>query len=141
MSKLRFVLDTNLIISAALFEKSIARSAFEKAITTGEIIISDALQLEISEVMLRPKFDRYVALETRLRFLSGFISLSTVVDISERIKVCRDPKDDMVLEAAVNGNVNAIITGDQDLLILHPFRQIAVLSPRTFLDQEGQSTR
>lgn len=137
MSKSRFVLDTNLIVSAALFKQSVARQAFEKAITTGEILISDALQTELSGVMLRQKFDRYVALETRLRFLSGFISLSTVVEISERIQVCRDPKDDMILETAVNGQADTIITGDQDLLVLHPFRQIAVLSPRAFLDQDS----
>lgn len=137
MSKSRFVLDTNLIVSAALFKQSIARQAFEKAITTGEILLSDALQTELSEVFLRQKFDRYVSLETRLRFLSGFISLSTVVEISEQIQVCRDPKDDMVLETAVNGQANTIITGDQDLLVLHPFRQIAVLSPRAFLDQDN----
>lgn len=137
MSKSRFVLDTNLIVSAALFKQSVARQSFEKAITTGEILLSDALQTELSEVMLRQKFDRYVSLETRLRFLSGFISLSTVVEISERIEVCRDPKDDMVLETAVNGQANTIITGDQDLLVLHPFRQIAILSPRAFLDQNS----
>ena len=137
MSQSRFVLDTNLIVSAALFKQSVARQAFEKAITTGDILLSDALQAELSEVMLRQKFDRYVSLETRLRFLSGFISLSTVVEISERIQVCRDPKDDMVLETAVNGQAIIIITGDQDLLVLHPFRQIAVLSPRTFLDQDN----
>lgn len=137
MSKSRFVLDTNLIVSAALFKQSLARQAFEKAITTGDILLSDALQAEVSEVLLRHKFDRYVSLETRLRFLSGFISLSTVVEISERIQVCRDPKDDMVLETAVNGQADTIITGDQDLLILHPFRQITILSPRVFLDQDG----
>ena len=137
MSKSRFVLDTNLIVSAALFKQSVARQAFEKAITTGDILLSDALQAELSEVMLRQKFDRYVSLETRLRFLSGFISLSMVVEISERSQVCRDPKDDMVLETAVNGQAIIIITGDQDLLVLHPFRQIAVLSPRTFLDQDN----
>ncbi|MAU01197.1 MAG: putative toxin-antitoxin system toxin component, PIN family [Anaerolineaceae bacterium] len=126
-----------MIVSAALFKQSVARQSFEQAITTGEILLSDTLQTELSEVMLRQKFDRYVSLETRLRFLSGFISLSTVVEISERIQVCRDPKDDMVLETAVNGQADTIITGDQDLLVLHPFRQIAVLSPRTFLDQDS----
>ena len=137
MSKSRFVLDTNLIVSAALFKQSVARQAFEKVLTTGDILLSDALQAEVSEVLLRNKFDRYVSLETRLRFLSSFISLSTVVEISERIQVCRDPKDDMVLETAVNGQATTIITGDQDLLVLHPFRQIAVLSPRAFLDQDN----
>ncbi|MCB8977161.1 MAG: putative toxin-antitoxin system toxin component, PIN family [Ardenticatenaceae bacterium] len=137
MSKSRFVLDTNLIVSAALFKQSVTRQAFEKAITTGDILLSDALQAEVSEVLLRHEFDRYVSLETRLRFLSGFISLSTVVEILERIQVCRDPKDDMVLETAVNGQADIIITGDQDLLVLHPFRQIAVLSPRAFLDQDN----
>ena len=137
MNKSRFVLDTNLLVSAALFKQSVARQAFEKVLTTGKILLSDALQAEVSEVLLRNKFDRYVSLETRLRFLSGFISLSMVVEISERIQVCRDPKDDMVLETAVNGQADTIITGDQDLLVLHPFRQIAVLSPRAFLDQDN----
>lgn len=137
MNKSRFVLDTNLIVSAALFKQSVARQAFEKALTTGDILLSDALQAEVSEVLLRQKFDRYVSLETCLRFLSGFISLSTVVEISEQIQVCRDPKDDMVLETAVNGQADTIITGDQELLVLHPFRQIAVLSPRAFLNQDN----
>ena len=55
------------------------------------------------------------------------------IQIIETIKACRDPKDDMFLELAVNGNANYIITGDDDLLSLNPFREIKILTPNDFL--------
>jgi len=56
------------------------------------------------------------------------------IEITERIEVCRDPKDNMFLELAVNGHADVIITGDADLIALHPFRGIAILNPATYLD-------
>jgi putative PIN family toxin of toxin-antitoxin system len=134
MNKPRFVLDTNLIISAALLERSIAYQAFEKAILHGQIIIADALQSELSEVILRSKFDRYVSVEKRLRFLASFISQAEPVIVTTNLQICRDPKDDMILELALDGQANCIVTGDKDLLVLHPFRDITILSPKIFLD-------
>ena len=46
---------------------------------------------------------------------------------------CRDPKDNQFLELAVNGQADFIVTGDEDLLVLHPFRAIPILTPRDFL--------
>ncbi|MDE2844360.1 MAG: putative toxin-antitoxin system toxin component, PIN family [Chloroflexota bacterium] len=48
--------------------------------------------------------------------------------------MCRDPKDDKFLELAVSGQASHIVSGDQDMLELHPFRGIPVLSPRSFSD-------
>ena len=135
MNDARFVLDTNLIISAALLEKSVAYQAFAKALLNGSLLISDALQEELSKVILRPKFDRYVSEAKRLRFLAQFLSLAKSVSIIEKIEVCRDPKDNMILELAVSGRANCIVTGDKDLLVLNPFREIVILSPRTFLNE------
>lgn len=56
------------------------------------------------------------------------------VKIEENIRICRDPKDDKFLEVAVNGTATYIISGDNDLLVLHPFRAIPIVTPRTFLD-------
>lgn len=135
MNKPRFVLDTNLIISAALSARSTSRLAFEKALTKGIILISDETQDELTEVLMRPKFDRFISEERRLRFLANFLSLATSLKITEQIDACRDPKDNKFLELAVSGKAICIVTGDKDLLILHPFRDIAVLSPAGFLEQ------
>lgn len=135
MNKPAFVLDANLIISATLLEQSVARQAFEKALLKGSILLSEALQTELTALFLRPKFDRYLSLEKRLRFLASLIQLSVPTPITHRLQVCRDPKDDMILELALAGQASCIVTGDQDLLVLHPFREIAILSPRQFLDE------
>ena len=135
MNNARFVLDTNLVISAALLEKSVAFQAFTKAVLNGSLLISDKLLEELSEVILRPKFDRYVSEAKRIRFLAQFLNLAIPVSIVEEIDVCRDPKDNMILELAVSGRANCIVTGDKDLLVLHPFREIPILSPRLFLDE------
>lgn len=50
------------------------------------------------------------------------------------ITACRDPKDDKFLELAVSGRATHIISGDTDLLTLNPFRGIAILPPRAFLE-------
>jgi len=51
------------------------------------------------------------------------------------VRACRDPDDDKFFEAALAGRADVIITGDADLLVLHPFRQVAILSPTGYLDR------
>lgn len=135
MSKPRFVLDTNLVISAALLDTSFARRVFEAAVSVGEILLSQAVQAELSDVFMRSKFDRYVSSLHRLQFLANFIAIATSVQVTETIRVCRDPKDDKFLELAVSGQAVCIISGDKDLLVLHPFQAISILSPSDFLAQ------
>lgn len=137
MNKPRFVLDTSVIVSAALLSNSVPRRAFEVAIQQGEVLFADGLQAELSDVLMREKFDRYVSREKRLRFLASFVSLTVPVVISESIDVCRDPKDNIVLEVACSGGANCIVTGDEDLLTLHPFRGVAILRPAMFLASYG----
>jgi predicted nucleic acid-binding protein len=57
------------------------------------------------------------------------------VEISETIVACRDPKDDQYLALAINGGAECIVTGDEDLLVLHPFRSIPILTARSFLEK------
>jgi predicted nucleic acid-binding protein len=56
-----------------------------------------------------------------------------LIDPSIEITVCRDPKDNMILELAVSGEADFIITGDEDLLILNPFQSIQILTPDAWL--------
>ena len=50
------------------------------------------------------------------------------------VTICRDPDDDMYLELALSGKADCIITGDPDLLVLNPFENIPIITPKEFLD-------
>ena len=128
------MLDTNLLVSAALLEESIPRQALELALRSGEVLSSSQTLTELKEVLARTKFDRYVSQEIRLRFLANFLNLTRPIEITEAITVCRDPKDNKFLELAVSGSAAYLVTGDKDLLVLHPFRGISVLIPADFID-------
>ncbi|NWF63728.1 MAG: putative toxin-antitoxin system toxin component, PIN family [Chloroflexi bacterium] len=109
-------------------KKSVARDSLDKAIAEGEILLSLDIIEELYGVLSRPAFDRYIDEEDRLRFLSLLIKEATLVEISEQIQECRDPKDDKFLELAVNGNATLIVSGDKDLQVLNPFRNIPIFS-------------
>ncbi|MBI3169449.1 MAG: putative toxin-antitoxin system toxin component, PIN family [Chloroflexi bacterium] len=132
----RFVFDTNVIVSALLMKKSVARDSLDKARIAGEILLSLEVIEELRDVLSRPAFDRYIDEEDRLKFLSLLVKEAVLVEITKRIKACRDPKDDKFLELAVNGDATLIVSGDKDLQVLHPFRNIPILSPREFLDAD-----
>lgn len=133
-NELRFVFDTNVVISALLLRRSVARQAFDKATQAGKFLISDATVEELNAVLQRKGFERYVTEEERMEFLSAFVREGILIEIVERVMACRDPKDDKFLELAVNGKATYIVSGDEDLLVLHPFRGIAIMTPRQFLE-------
>ena len=55
-----------------------------------------------------------------------------MIEVTEAIRACRDPKDNRILELAVDGNADFIVTGDADLLVLNSFRGVRILTPATF---------
>jgi uncharacterized protein len=133
LSQQRLVLDANVIVSSVLSAQGNARQAFDLAIATGIVLMSDETFAELSEVLLRPKFDRYSNRAKRETFLDELLGLVEFVEIVEQIDECRDPKDNKYLELAVSGEADLILTGDEDLLVLHPFRQILIVRIQTFL--------
>ena len=127
------IFDTNVLISAALLKRSTARSAFDKALREAKLLFSAATIEELSNILQRSKFDKYILPRERFRFLAALVDAATVIEIDETISACRDPKDNKFLELAVCGNANCLISGDNDLLVLHPFRGIAIMTPDKFL--------
>jgi putative PIN family toxin of toxin-antitoxin system len=130
---MRVVFDTNVLISALLFEQSTPAQAFFAALQQGEVLMSAPLANEINRILHRKKFDRYLPSDQRGTFLIALVQSTTLVETTETVHVCRDPKDNMLLELALSGKADVIVTGDSDLLVLHPFRQIAILKPEPFL--------
>lgn len=131
---MRVVFDTNVLVSALLFEDSTPARAFFAALKRGKVLLSAPLAEEINRIIYRPKFDRYLMNEQRADFIAALVESSELVEVKETITVCRDPKDNMVLELAVSGKADVVVTGDEDLLVLNPFEEIAILNPTDFLE-------
>ena len=137
MTRERLVIDTNVFISGLLSSTSHPARVVERAIEHGQLLGSTETLRELIETLLLPKFDRYVSRQRRETLLDRLAPLVEIVEIVQRVRVCRDPKDDKFLELAVNGRANVIVTGDDDLLSLHPFRGIDILSPAAYLERPG----
>jgi len=131
--KPRYVFDTNVMVSALLFDQSKPAQAFNAAFDRGSILLSHSVLKELTEVLGREKLRPYLVPEEREQFIIALLKESLFIDINETIQVCRDPKDDKILELAVNGRADCIITGDKDLLALNPFRKIPIIRPDEFL--------
>lgn len=138
MARERIVLDTNVLISGALSITSTPARALEMAISTGDLLASMATLRELTEKLLSPKFDAYVSRDRREALLPRLSPLVQIVTILQTFHASRDPNDDKFLDVAVNGRADVIVTGDGDLLSLHPFRGIAILTPAAYLER-GQS--
>ena len=131
----RLVVDTNVVLSAILFPGSVPGRALDLA--QGSVVLASQFTLqELKEVAERSRFDRYVEPEKRRRLVAEFVRATLTVEIPFPIRACRDPRDDKFLEVAVHGRADLILTGDTDLLALHPFRGIAILTPAEYLERE-----
>ncbi|MBC2593523.1 putative toxin-antitoxin system toxin component, PIN family [Ruficoccus amylovorans] len=133
----RFVIDSNLLISRLLLPDSASARAVRCALACGTLLFSKESLTELGQVLQRPKFDRYLTLPERRHFLLLLHRIGQEVVITRRVQACRDPKDDMILEVALNGQAHAIITGDKDLLVLHPYLGVPILTAAQFLETYG----
>ncbi len=97
------------------------------------ILLSVPVIDELDQVFRRPKFDRYQNVEKRLNYLWYFINAGELVEVTEHVTDCRNPKDNKFLELALSGRADFIITGDADLLSLNPWRGIPILTPTQYL--------
>jgi putative PIN family toxin of toxin-antitoxin system len=74
----------------------------------------------------------------RDQFIAVLTLEATLVPVTVSLQVCRDPKDDLVLELAVSGQATCIISGDADLLALHPYGGVPIRTSAEFLSDVGQ---
>ena len=132
---MRCVLDTNIFVSALLSPGSKPRMVVDRVRREGTILLSFAILAELFEVLSRKQFRRYIDEEDVRHFLAALTREAQWIDVHVDITACRDPKDDKLLSLAVSGRATHIVTGDADLLALHPFQGIQILAPGAFLQQ------
>ena len=101
----------------------------------GVLLFSQETFDELSTLLLRSKFDRYVSRESRTTYLYQIEAISEWVTIYGAILGCRDPDDDKLIETALNGEADYLITGDNDLLIMSPIDHCPILLPADFLTE------
>jgi uncharacterized protein len=126
----RAVVDTNVLISAALLAESIPARLLKHLLRQGRVLFSEATFAELEQRLWRPKFDRYVSPEIRRALLHDWAAAAEWVpvhDAAERFS--RDPDDDKFIHAAVAGRADALISGDGDLLALGTVCGMAILTP------------
>ncbi|OGG08903.1 putative toxin-antitoxin system toxin component, PIN family [Candidatus Gottesmanbacteria bacterium RBG_16_43_7] len=128
------LLDTNVIISALIidgFPRQILKSAIDKRI---RLITSPILLSELTDV-LRKKFNftpkMTGIIHKKLR------KISQIIEPEIQITFCRDSSDNRVLEAAISGKCDFIVTGDKDLLVLKQFETTKIISPKEFIKELG----
>ena len=125
------VLDTNVLV-AALVARGLCHELVQRTVRAHAVVSSLPLIEELERV-LRERFSLTPAAQVFLRELRRSVRQVEVNVLP--VPVCRDPDDDIVLATAVAAQADAIVTGDEDLLVLREYEGVAILSPRQFLER------
>jgi putative PIN family toxin of toxin-antitoxin system len=126
------IFDTNIWISYSLFPASSLSSVVAQTISITQYAMSDETFSELVEVLLRPKFDRFVSLKSRQATLGAIAYAANWFTPDAPVEVCRDPSDNKFLALAMTCRADYLITGDEDLLILDPFYKTRILNLSEF---------
>jgi len=126
----KVILDTNLWISFLISKKF---NSIDQLIedNTIRLIFSKELIEEFIEVVSRPKFIKYFSKKDIEKILLFFDDYGELIEVESKLKVCRDEKDNFLLNLSIDSKADYLVTGDQDLLVL---KTIAKTKITTFTD-------
>ena len=133
----RVVIDTGVIISALLKKDGVSRRSFLLAVDRCKPLVSLPTLSELEEVLSRSKFKTAFTKEEAMEVLELLAQRCEMVVVESAFVACRDKKDDMFLNLALDGKADAILSRDPDLLELHPFKNIPILAPTDFINWAG----
>ena len=136
----RIVFDTSTLIGVMLQPRSLPAQVFYHAIKYHRLLASSETMEELVEVTQRNKLDRFRKREERLTVLAYYQNLVVTVPVTEVMTDCRDEKDNKFLSVAVSGQADILVSSDEDLLVLNPYRDIPVLTARQYAEQFGLLT-
>lgn len=130
---MKVVFDTNILVSALVFPGGRADIALRRIIEEkDQLLLSKPILNELLGILAR-KFSRDAE---ELAHVAVFLSdLSVVVKPRRKFAVLADEPDNRILECAVTGGADVIVTGDKALLALKNFRKVKLLSLRTYLEE------
>ncbi len=129
----RVVVDTNVLLSAALSPKGIPAELVDWILREGALLFSDESFAELETRLWKAKFDRYLSIERRKQLLHDFNASALWTSIPTALRVqsfSRDKNDDVFIRTAIAADATRLISGDDDLLVLHPVGKLHIISPR-----------
>lgn len=129
----RLVLNTGVLVSAAIRPQSIPALTLEKALLQFEVCACHATLQELETVLRHSKFDQYLPAVQRKAFITGFRDHVTVFDVTQIVSDCPDPKDNVFLALADTAMAELTISSDPHLTNLHPWHSILIMPPSAFL--------
>jgi len=131
--KWRIIVDTNLWVSFLITRKYARLDTLfdSKKI---QLLFSGELIKEIVEVSNRPKFKKYFSQNDLEKLLEILVSIVELVEVKADVKECRDLKDNFLLNLAIDGKANFLITRDSDLLSLNKIGKTKIVSMTHFLE-------
>ena len=134
MKKKRIIIDTNLWISF-LISKNPVHIEFILLSEKFDVYFSNNLLEEFINVSSREKFRNYFPIEDILSLTHLLHKHSNFIEVLTNIKLCRDEKDDFLLNLAIDGKADYLITGDKDLLILQKIENTKILTYPNFVNE------
>ena len=135
----RVVFDTSTLVSAALRVGSVPHRALVHALARRELCASASTLAELESVLQRDKFDRYLSAALRAEFAgiirrrASFFEV-TDADLANVQPPCRDPKDNQFLAVVLACDADVLISSDTDLLVLHPWLDVPILTPTAVME-------
>ena len=126
------VIDTGVLVSGAIRPQSVPALALERALLHFDVCASPATFAELQTV-LRPKFDRYASATARQAFMEGLSQHLRMVEVTQQVTDCADPKDNKFLALALAISAEMIVASDPHLTQMHPWQGIPILPPAAFL--------
>lgn len=133
MTNPEWVIDTNVLISAALSARGAPARLVQQVLDRGILVFSQPTFDELKTRLYRPKFDRYISLELREAVLHDLSAAARWVEIGEPGRYCRDRSDDMFIETALVARAGILVSGDQDLLQAPAIPGLRILNPQQAL--------
>lgn len=126
------VLDTNVLVSY-LIGKSLGRLGPHLVSGQLKLMVCDELVAELIDVSSRPKLKKYLHSKAISDFVELLPYIATKIKIQSKNHICRDPKDNFLLDLASQSKANYLVTGDNDLLDLEQIDNCRIITPAEFI--------
>ena len=136
----RVVVDTNIWLSAAISKAGAPAQVVRRVLQMGVPVFSKATFAELEARLWKPKFDRYLSMETRRAILHDANAVAHWVDIPADLAAktySRDPDDDKFIHTALAASAAWLVTGDQDLLVIETPLPVRILTAGEALLEVG----
>lgn len=127
------VFDGWSLVGAAVARDNVQERALVHALRTDQVALSQPVLVELLDMLERPRLKRFLVQSLVAEVLGQLYAFGVILSPTLRITDCRDAKDNKYLELALVAKTDTIVSCDDDLLVLHPWRGVRIMRPDIYL--------